>query len=184
VIETIALILRQAVVCGLESIKAENRQNRTMSVAKSSPAEPQVAHVHPPAWAHFVAGGTGAMVGGVLTCPLEVVKTRLQGTYNKEGLANAQHRFGTRTMRALTHLHSEGGVSALYRGMVPHLVGVVPARALYFGTFSSAKRELVKRFDLDPHGMLLTWLGGVAAGNSSSSLHYSLFINCQLVFPK
>lgn len=104
------------------------------------------------------------MVGGVLTSPLEVVKTRLQGTYNKEGLANTQHRFGTRTVRALTHLHAEGGVRALYRGMVPHLVGVVPARALYFGTFSWSKRELGKQLELDPHGMLLNWLGGVAAG--------------------
>ncbi len=110
------------------------------------------------------------MVGGVLTSPLEVVKTRLQGTYNKEGLANTQHRFGTRTVRALTHLHAEGGVRALYRGMVPHLVGVVPARALYFGTFSWSKRELGKHLQLDPHGMLLNWLGGVAAGNVTLSV--------------
>jgi hypothetical protein len=141
-----------------------------VKVQKSSTTT-QHHHHHPPAWAHFVGGGLGAMVGGVLTSPLEVVKTRLQGTYNKEGLANTQHRFGTRTVRALTHLHAEGGVRALYRGMVPHLVGVVPSRALYFGTFSWSKRELAKHFALDPHGMLLNWLGGAAAGNVPSPLN-------------
>ena len=29
---------------------------------------------------HFVAGGIGGTVGAVLTCPLEVVKTRLQSS--------------------------------------------------------------------------------------------------------
>ena len=29
-------------------------------------------------WRHFIAGGIGGMFGATLTCPLEVVKTRLQ----------------------------------------------------------------------------------------------------------
>jgi hypothetical protein len=34
---------------------------------------------------HFIAGGLGGTVGAVLTCPLEVVKTRMQTSmYRKE----------------------------------------------------------------------------------------------------
>jgi len=124
----------------------------------------QEHHHQPPVWANFLAGGLGAMVGGTLTIPLEVVKTRLQGTFNKEGIANSQHRFGTRTLRALAHLYAEGGVRSLYRGLVPHLIGAVPARAFYFGTFSLSKRELVERFQCNPHNMFLNWVSGVMAG--------------------
>ena len=42
----------------------------------------------PKPWVHFVAGGIGGTVGAVVTCPLDVVKTRLQSDvyhsmYNK-----------------------------------------------------------------------------------------------------
>lgn len=36
---------------------------------------------------HFVAGGVGGTIGAVLTCPLEVVKTRLQSTMYQKGVA-------------------------------------------------------------------------------------------------
>ncbi len=104
------------------------------------------------------------MVGALATCPLEVVKTRLQGTFNKESLMNSEHRFGTRTFGALHGLYREGGVRALYRGLWPHLVGVIPARAIYFGVFSWSKTRLSKELNMNPNGMLLNWLCGVCAG--------------------
>ncbi|GMS84995.1 hypothetical protein PENTCL1PPCAC_7170 [Pristionchus entomophagus] len=171
---------------------------------------------------HFVGGAVGGTAGTAITCPLEVVKTRMQsargiahttgggpstssgappngsgtaGTGSgsqqtrmqsyKHILANtslrqlaAQSRFSG-TSPSLTTValfrsaaaaaggggvHSKGGggggaaatrfvvlkhfkhivttegMPALYKGLVPNLIGVAPAKAVYFYTYSSSKR--------------------------------------------
>jgi len=42
----------------------------------------------PSGMVHFAAGGIGGMAGAILTCPLEVVKTRMQSSYYTEGKVN------------------------------------------------------------------------------------------------
>ena len=135
----------------------------------------------PPSWAHFVAGGVGAMMGALATCPLEVVKTRLQARENKEVLAKANEntKFGLRTLRQLQILYQEQGIRSLYRGLAVNLAGVVPARALYFGTYSVVKRNFEQAYHTDKHTVwvgivkicglqerdsLKNWLSAVCAG--------------------
>lgn len=69
---------------------------------------------------HFVAGGVGGLLGASMTGPLEMIKTRLQGQRNKEGLASG--RFGTRIYSGLKHVFMTSGVRGLWRGIGPHLV--------------------------------------------------------------
>jgi solute carrier family 25 protein 33/36 len=118
----------------------------------------------PPPWAPFIAGGAGALVGGTITCPLEVIKTRLQALKNKEGLTAEQNPFGTRTWVALKHLYRENGIRSLYKGLMPHLVGVVPARAIYFGAFNTARATLEKHVGLNPELMFSNWVAACIAG--------------------
>jgi solute carrier family 25 protein 33/36 len=44
----------------------------------------------------------------------------------------------------LARIRQTEGLSALWKGLGPNLVGVVPARAIYFSVYSQAKHKLTK----------------------------------------
>jgi hypothetical protein len=81
-----------------------------------------------PQLVNFFAGGFGGMMGALITCPLEVVKTRLQARYNKHFVTEGNFRFGLQTAGFLGNIYKKEGIMALWRGVDSHLVGVVPAR--------------------------------------------------------
>lgn len=131
-----------------------------------------------PKWVHFVAGGVGGMVGAIVTCPLDVVKTRLQSdeyysAYNK------LPKTGNPIMKAYQHLKETGGLilsiyrneggRALFRGLGPNLVGVIPARSINFFTYGSTKEVLLSKFN---DGKEATWIhlaSGINAGLVTST---------------
>uniref|UniRef100_A0A8C2AAW9 Solute carrier family 25 member 33 n=1 Tax=Cyprinus carpio TaxID=7962 RepID=A0A8C2AAW9_CYPCA len=97
----------------------------------------------------FACGGT---VGAIMTCPLEVLKTRLQssgltlrpvfqvqlGTFNGAGVI----RPGPVTpglLQVLRSILEKEGPKSLFRGLGPNLVGVAPSRAIYFAAYSKSK---------------------------------------------
>jgi solute carrier family 25 protein 33/36 len=106
---------------------------------------------------HFLGGWLGGSIACVLLSPLEVVKTRLQSSApaSSSALPPSAPASGAGARGALpagparmsavqlgVHIVRSEGVGGLYRGLVPHLLGVGPARAFYFGTYNIAKREL------------------------------------------
>ena len=97
---------------------------------------------------HLLGGGVGGTVGAIVTCPLEVVKTRLQSSNTSFHVSTAPPqdvsiRLGySRIWSSLTQIVLEEGVGGLFRGLGPTLVGVAPARAIYFWAYSSAKQSL------------------------------------------
>ncbi|XP_026092509.1 solute carrier family 25 member 33 isoform X2 [Carassius auratus] len=91
---------------------------------------------------HLFAGGCGGTVGAIMTCPLEVLKTRLQssgltlrpvfqvqlGAFNGAGVI----RPGPVTpglLQVLRSILEKEGPKSLFRGLGPNLVGVAPSRA-------------------------------------------------------
>lgn len=86
---------------------------------------------------HLLAGGTAGTVGAIVTCPLEVVKTRLQSsakaTLNVENLS---------MVKCFKSIVRNEGWKALFKGLGPNLVGNAPSRAIYFSTYSSVKTLL------------------------------------------
>ncbi|KAG7270823.1 hypothetical protein CRUP_031188 [Coryphaenoides rupestris] len=88
---------------------------------------------------HLFAGGCGGTVGAILTCPLEVVKTRLQSssvtfcvsevqlsTVNGASVARMSPPGPVHCLKLI--LEKEGPRS-LFRGLGPNLVGVAPSSA-------------------------------------------------------
>lgn len=131
-----------------------------------------------PKWVHFVAGGIGGMVGAVVTCPLDVVKTRLQSdsyheAYNKipkskNPLMKGLQHFGETCGVILSIYRVEGG-KALFRGLGPNLVGVIPARSINFFTYGASKDLILKQFN---NGEEATWVhlaAGLNAGFVTST---------------
>uniref|UniRef100_A0A673MU34 Solute carrier family 25 member 33 n=1 Tax=Sinocyclocheilus rhinocerous TaxID=307959 RepID=A0A673MU34_9TELE len=101
---------------------------------------------------HLFDQKCGGTVGAIMTCPLEVLKTRLQssgltlrpvfqvqlGTFNGAGVI----RPGPVTpglLQVLRSILEKEGPKSLFRGLGPNLVGVAPSRAIYFAAYSKSK---------------------------------------------
>ncbi|XP_023674291.1 solute carrier family 25 member 36-A-like [Paramormyrops kingsleyae] len=120
---------------------------------------------------HLFAGGCGGTVGAILTCPLEVVKTRLQsssitlyisevqlGTVSGAGVA----RVSPGPLHCLKMILEKEGPRSLFRGLGPNLVGVAPSRAIYFAAYSGAKEKLNAIFQ--PESTLVHMMSAGLAG--------------------
>ncbi|KAJ2776181.1 hypothetical protein H4R18_005803 [Coemansia javaensis] len=88
-----------------------------------------------------IAGAGAGCVSAVATCPLDVVKTRLQ----YQGVLQERHcgfRPYRGTLDTLRRIAAEEGVRGLYRGLAPMMMGYLPTWAIYFAVYESLKREL------------------------------------------
>uniref|UniRef100_A0A8C8I264 Solute carrier family 25 member 36-A n=1 Tax=Oncorhynchus tshawytscha TaxID=74940 RepID=A0A8C8I264_ONCTS len=101
----------------------------------------------------------GGTVGAILTCPLEVVKTRLQSSHITLYVSEVQ--LSTVNVPSVARMPPPGplhclklilekeGARSLFRGLGPNLVGVAPSRAIYFAAYSSAKERMNGVFQPD-----------------------------------
>ncbi|XP_006510934.1 solute carrier family 25 member 36 isoform X3 [Mus musculus] len=101
----------------------------------------------------------GGTVGAILTCPLEVVKTRLQSSsvtlyisevqLNTMAGASVNRVVSPGPLHCLKAILEKEGPRSLFRGLGPNLVGVAPSRAIYFAAYSNCKEKLNGVFDPD-----------------------------------
>ncbi|KAK4153720.1 mitochondrial carrier protein RIM2 [Chaetomidium leptoderma] len=104
-------------------------------------------------WSHMVAGGIGGMTAAALTAPLDVLKTRLQSDFYQAQVAasraamtapmnplrTAAFHFNE-TVAILGAVYRQEGPRALFKGLGPNLVGVIPARSINFFAYGNGKR--------------------------------------------
>uniref|UniRef100_A0A8B9F7H3 Solute carrier family 25 member 33 n=1 Tax=Amazona collaria TaxID=241587 RepID=A0A8B9F7H3_9PSIT len=131
---------------------------------------------------HLIAGGCGGTAGAILTCPLEVVKTRLQSSQlvlrplclSEIQLPGMSVRLMNPTspspgvLKLLRAIIEKEGVRSLFRGLGPNLVGVAPSRAIYFAAYSHVKEKL--NAVLVPESKKVHMLSAACAGITSSTL--------------
>ncbi|PPR06755.1 hypothetical protein CVT24_013063 [Panaeolus cyanescens] len=119
----------------------------------------------PSPWLHFVAGGLGGMCGAIVTSPFDVVKTRLQSDLfrQKHTAVNIINSGGSVVMGAprstgllynfvetgyiIRDIYREESFRALFKGLGPTLVGVIPARSINFFTYGNGKRFIADKFN-------------------------------------
>ncbi|KAE9555781.1 hypothetical protein FO519_000995 [Halicephalobus sp. NKZ332] len=182
---------------------------------------------------HFVGGAAGGTAGTALTCPLEVIKTRLQSSKHgfdppviqdsgtgrpstsnsgqwkqthsgSNGSSNAYRRFlahnlsqrpssqGSPSFLLLRNCHNsvkeaakkgskralikyvseivkKEGISALYKGLVPNVIGVAPSKAVYFYTYSTSKRFWNQTGIVVPNSAMVHMLSAGFAGFVTST---------------
>lgn len=85
------------------------------------------------------SGATAGFASGVVTCPLDVIKTKLQaaGGFRRQGTQGAPlyHGFtGTAKM-----IWREEGIKGMYRGLGPIILGYLPTWAVYFTVYEKCK---------------------------------------------
>eukprot|EP00698_Gefionella_okellyi_P015255 TRINITY_DN4303_c0_g1_i1.p1 TRINITY_DN4303_c0_g1~~TRINITY_DN4303_c0_g1_i1.p1 ORF type:complete len:298 (+),score=52.78 TRINITY_DN4303_c0_g1_i1:35-928(+) len=93
-------------------------------------------------WVSLVGGGLGGMTGAIITSPLEVIKTRMQSV-------NASTLAKPTITGSISSIVKTEGVAALWRGLVPSLLGVMPSRSIYFFSYDTAKSYLKKHREED-----------------------------------
>ncbi|RKP22646.1 mitochondrial carrier domain-containing protein [Syncephalis pseudoplumigaleata] len=94
---------------------------------------------------HSIAGAGAGCSASIITCPLDVVKTRLQNQGRIEpGMRAYRGTFGT-----LYRIWTEERVRGLYRGLGPTVLGYLPTWAIYFSVYDRAKTYLAQRTGKD-----------------------------------
>lgn len=87
---------------------------------------------------HFTSGGMAAGLVRASLQPLDTCKTRLQ--------ASSSTATSPAALRSILFPAGAGGARGLYRGVVPGIVGIVPAAAVYMLTFQTLKAKLCAKY--------------------------------------
>jgi solute carrier family 25 protein 33/36 len=104
------------------------------------------------------------MSAAFLTNPLDVLKTRLQSDFYQSQLVSRRKALGIpppsslplhraallhvrETFHILTSIPRIEGARALFKGLGPNLIGVVPARAINFWTYGNGKKVISREFN-------------------------------------
>lgn len=123
----------------------------------------------------------GGMTAAALTSPLDVLRTRLQSDFYQAQIAATRHARGipppsamslprstllhfSETIQMLFSIHRVEGWRALFKGLGPNLVGVVPAKAINFYSYGNGKRIISEKFN---DGQETAWVhlcAAIAAG--------------------
>ncbi|KAI3374375.1 hypothetical protein L3Q82_006207 [Scortum barcoo] len=126
-------------------------------------------------WVH-THNGCGGTVGAILTCPLEVVKTRLQSSSITLYISEVQlstvngasvARVAPGPLHCLKLILEREGPRSLFRGLGPNLVGVAPSSGgpmgdLLCSVFDSQREvEWGAGAGLDPGAHGVGWDGSI-----------------------
>lgn len=115
-------------------------------------------------FASLVAGGIAGSLSATVTCPMEVVKTHLQASKGGSEVALAAKG----PIAVARNIARVEGFKGFFRGLVPTLIGILPARATYFWAYSTTKSSLSKKLGND--NPIVHVLSAAAAGVTSNTL--------------
>jgi solute carrier family 25 folate transporter 32 len=105
-----------------------------------------------------MAGAAGGFTSGVVTCPLDVIKTKLQA----QGGFRAQHNLASNAPGAVVYqgllgtarvIWREEGLRGMYRGLGPIILGYLPTWAVWFTVYGKSKEFFI------PYSGMFTCLG-------------------------
>lgn len=111
-----------------------------MSVSRDGNAEAstsRTAAMIPPSLHSMVAGAGAGLVSSIVTCPLDVVKTRLQAQHlarDAQGYEGAQ--------LTIARIWRQAGFRGFYRGLGPTIAGYLPTWGIYFSVYDLVKGRL------------------------------------------
>jgi solute carrier family 25 protein 33/36 len=128
----------------------------------------------------------GGITAATVTAPLDVLKTRLQSDFYQAQIKAARTEAHTKALNrmnpfraALYHLNDTlsilasvyriEGPRALFKGLGPNLIGVIPARSINFYVYGNGKRLISEYFNRGYEAPWVHLTAGVAAGVATST---------------
>ncbi|KAF3760666.1 mitochondrial carrier [Cryphonectria parasitica EP155] len=139
------------------------QQSAPPSTAENGPASPTApaATMHDPnrttpfeRWAvrasdsqfNALAGAVGGFTSGIVTCPLDVIKTKLQAQGGlaqlQSGLHVGQPRIYNGLVGTASVIWRDEGLRGMYRGLGPIILGYLPTWAVWFTVYNKSKTWL------------------------------------------
>lgn len=94
---------------------------------------------------HFnaIAGAIGGFTSGVVTCPLDVIKTKLQaqGAYRviDSGRSVGHPKLYNGLVGTARVIWRQEGIRGMYRGLGPIVLGYLPTWAVWFTVYNKSK---------------------------------------------
>ncbi|KAH8825177.1 mitochondrial NAD transporter [Flagelloscypha sp. PMI_526] len=82
----------------------------------------------------MIAGAGGGFVASIATCPLDVIKTKLQAQRAIQGQVGYQGIYAT-----VKSVAQQSGFRGFYRGLGPTILGYLPTWAIYFSVYDGIK---------------------------------------------
>jgi len=116
---------------------------------------------------NLLSGGVAGTIASCLTNPLEVIKTQLQSSSVSQGeFSKAAGHPYTIAQR----IFAADGVAGFWKGLKPTLIGVIPARSIYFYSYEQTKNALSRK-DILPEGSVgNSIVSGFMAGLASNTI--------------
>ncbi|PWY68056.1 mitochondrial carrier [Aspergillus heteromorphus CBS 117.55] len=122
----------------------------------------------------LICGGAAGITSVTFTYPLDIVRTRLSiqsasfsAISRRESGESLPGMFSTMVLI----YKNEGGIVALYRGIIPTVAGVAPYVGLNFMTYESFRKYLTAEGDTTP-GPLRKLLAGAVSGAVAQTCTY------------
>ncbi|KAI2640263.1 mitochondrial carrier domain-containing protein [Xylaria nigripes] len=117
-----------------------------------------------------LAGAVGGFTSGIVTCPLDVIKTKLQAQGGFQVVSKGRHVGHRRVYSGLVGtarvIWKEEGVRGLYRGLGPIVLGYLPTWAVWFTVYNNSKKYMA-----DSHvrnQFAINFCSSIIAGASST----------------
>ncbi|KAI9779794.1 MAG: hypothetical protein M1816_003330 [Peltula sp. TS41687] len=90
-----------------------------------------------------ISGAVSGIASGLVTCPLDVIKTKLQAQGGFQSVTADKNAVGVAAYRGLVgtarSIWQEEGARGMYRGVFPMILGYFPTWAVYFTVYDRAK---------------------------------------------
>lgn len=106
-----------------------------------------------------IAGGAAGVVTAFLTCPLDVVRTRLQVQHL---IKDSMPKLGL--IQTLSQMMKQEGPLGFFKGLGPQLFGLVPSWAIYFSVYDTLKPILTDLTNGELSPSLVHMCAAVGAG--------------------
>ncbi|KAK6076735.1 hypothetical protein SCUP234_03145 [Seiridium cupressi] len=117
-----------------------------------------------------LSGAVGGFTSGVVTCPLDVIKTKLQAQGGFVPIDKGRHVGHHKVYEGLVGtarvIWKEEGIRGMYRGLGPIIMGYLPTWAVWFTVYTKSKEFLAERQVRNQ--FVINFWSSIVAGASST----------------
>jgi len=116
-----------------------------------------------------ISGAIGGFTSGIVTCPLDVIKTKLQAQGGYTPIDKGRHAGHPKMYNGLIGtgkvIWREEGIRGMYRGLGPIVMGYLPTWAVWFTVYNEAK-VVIGQYHHNIH--VVNFWSSIVAGASST----------------
>lgn len=130
----------------------------------------------PQTWESPISGAGAGLASGIVTCPLDVIKTKLQaqgGFSAKASTSKVAKQMYHGLIGSARTIVKEDGFKGLYRGLGPMLLGYLPTWAVYLTVYERSRQPY---YDMCGNWWLARCYASLSAGACSTLLTNPIWV--------